>query len=230
MLHHRIAGIGSFGVGSIVGILVYLDGANAFQSWDGEMVNAHVTFSINGRPISSKPQQNQAPLVGDPLSSSSNSNSSALPPLSRHRSTGVSSNSMHSNGNSMMHNSISNTSGAMLNGGGSGVHAMESSSTNSSNNNSSNVGPPALANGLTRSAPAMRAAIGPDGSSVQPFAVALPKDGDLFPTLTLLSPNTQVFCRFCAADLVQPSRASIGAPAGVTVYALDGSLVLGRDQ
>ncbi|CAM9734842.1 unnamed protein product, partial [Phaeothamnion confervicola] len=40
-----------FGVGSTVGILVYLDGAQVFQSWDGEMVRAHVTFSVGGRPV-----------------------------------------------------------------------------------------------------------------------------------------------------------------------------------
>jgi hypothetical protein len=50
-------GYGAFGVGSTIGVLVFLDGANAFQSWDGELVNAKVTFSVDGRPVDMGLQQ-----------------------------------------------------------------------------------------------------------------------------------------------------------------------------
>ncbi|CAN0078963.1 unnamed protein product, partial [Hapterophycus canaliculatus] len=34
-----------------------------------------------------------------------------------------------------------------------------------------------------------------------------------------------VLCRFCTEDLLPVTRESMGAPPGVTVYALDGSLI-----
>ena len=48
----------------------------------------------------------------------------------------------------------------------------------------------------------------------------------LYPTVSLLSADTRVWCRFCEADIVYRSRSTIGAPAGVRVYCLDGSLLL----
>lgn len=36
---------------STVGVLVYLDGARSFRSWDGEMVRAFVCFSIDGHLV-----------------------------------------------------------------------------------------------------------------------------------------------------------------------------------
>jgi hypothetical protein len=35
-----------------------------------------------------------------------------------------------------------------------------------------------------------------------------------------------VWCRFCEADIVYRSRSTVGAPPGVRVYCLDGSLLL----
>jgi hypothetical protein len=43
-------------------------------------------------------------------------------------------------------------------------------------------------------------------------------------------PCRQVLCRFCAPDILHPHRALMGAPPGVPVYALDGSLILRADQ
>ena len=51
-------------------------------------------------------------------------------------------------------------------------------------------------------------------------------DSPLFPTISLLSQDTRVWCRFCEADIVYRSRAALGAPPGVRVYCLDGSLLL----
>lgn len=48
----------------------------------------------------------------------------------------------------------------------------------------------------------------------------------LFPTVSLLSENTRVWCRFCEADIVTRSRCNIGAPPGTKVYCLDGSVLL----
>jgi len=49
----------------------------------------------------------------------------------------------------------------------------------------------------------------------------------LFPSISILSENTRVWCRFCEADIVYRSRLAIGAPPGVRVYSIDGSLLLG---
>jgi hypothetical protein len=48
----------------------------------------------------------------------------------------------------------------------------------------------------------------------------------LYPTVSLFSDETRVWCRFCEADVVYRSRAAIGAPPGVRVYCLDGTLLL----
>ncbi|CAN0427350.1 unnamed protein product, partial [Discosporangium mesarthrocarpum] len=40
-----------FGSGSTVGVLVYLDGSRPFRSWDGDMVRALVTFTVDGRLV-----------------------------------------------------------------------------------------------------------------------------------------------------------------------------------
>jgi len=48
----------------------------------------------------------------------------------------------------------------------------------------------------------------------------------LYPTVSLFSEETRVWCRFCEADIIYKSRTAIGAPPGVKVYCLDGSLLL----
>jgi len=50
----------------------------------------------------------------------------------------------------------------------------------------------------------------------------------LYPTVSLFSEDTRIWCRFCEADVVYRSREDIGAPPGVRVYCLDGSLLLGE--
>jgi len=51
-------------------------------------------------------------------------------------------------------------------------------------------------------------------------------EAPLYPTISLLSQDTRVWCRFCEADMVYRSRAALQAPPGVRVYCLDGSLLL----
>ena len=59
--------------------------------------------------------------------------------------------------------------------------------------------------------------------------IFVPRDEQLFPTLTLHSSQTEVMCRFCSEDILAISRKSIGAPSGVTVYSVDGSVLFDDD-
>jgi len=61
------------------------------------------------------------------------------------------------------------------------------------------------------------------------ISLFVPREEELFPTLTLHS-QSQVFCHFCAADVFAANRESIGAPKGVMVYALDGSILLNASE
>jgi len=58
------------------------------------------------------------------------------------------------------------------------------------------------------------------------LCLPVPRDEEVYPTLTLHSPGTVVLGRFAAADVLAETRADTGAPPGTTVYALDGSVVL----
>jgi hypothetical protein len=51
----------------------------------------------------------------------------------------------------------------------------------------------------------------------------------LYPTVSLRSSDTRVYCRFSEGDMLQRTRSSIGAPRGCRVYCLDGTLLL-REQ
>lgn len=61
---------------------------------------------------------------------------------------------------------------------------------------------------------------------VPTLTLSVPKIQELFPTVTLHSPATCVMCRFNAEDLLASSRNEIGAPDGVTVFAVDGSVII----
>lgn len=58
------------------------------------------------------------------------------------------------------------------------------------------------------------------------LSLPVPQAQELFPTVTLHSPATCVMCRFNSEDLLANSRAEIGAPDGVTVFAVDGSVII----
>jgi hypothetical protein len=62
------------------------------------------------------------------------------------------------------------------------------------------------------------------------ISLLVPADEELFPTVTLHSTGTQVLCRFSADDLRATWREHIGAPPGVTVYAVDGSVLFQSDD
>eukprot|EP01033_Poteriospumella_lacustris_P003604 gene3604-2597_t len=58
----------------------------------------------------------------------------------------------------------------------------------------------------------------------------LPHAPVLFPTVSLFTEETRVWCRFCEADIVYRDRAAIRAPPGARVYCLDGSLLLSERE
>lgn len=63
--------------------------------------------------------------------------------------------------------------------------------------------------------------------------LAIPKEEELFPTLTLHSADTKVLCRFCSADIIATKRSEIGLPANATdnvVFTLDGSVLFDYGQ
>lgn len=132
----------TYGSGSTVGCLVYLDDDSAFETWDGVMVTANVVFNVDGHLT--------------------------IPP---------------------------------------GVVGQGQGANQTDDQNPSFV---------TNSEHT-------ELTSVLPLFV--PREEELFPTLTLHSTQTEVLCRFCASDILATSRRTIGAPSGVTVYAVDGSVL-----
>ncbi len=155
---HSCDGTKKFGVGSIVGLLVFVDDSTVYKSWDGAKVTAYCMFSVDGEGV-----------------------------------------------------------GAMV--GPTEVHELRKSCL------------PLYCMDMDMT-PAVGATEG-SSSAVECIELGLPGNTDVYPTLTLQTPFTQVQCHFCSADLVLPRpsntktvREIIGAPPGVAVYGLDGSVVL----
>lgn len=168
----------SYGNGTTVGCLVCLDDGSAFETWDGVMVTAAVTFNVDGNVVT-------PPVCATPM--------------------------------------------AAMSGSGGGGGTLPATGTAHPRNHhhvgfrdefSSGGGRHSSSSGRRGAAPV------PPTSTLPLF---VPREEELFPTLTLHSPATQVMCRFCAEDLVATSRSSIGAPSGVTVYAVDGSVLFDED-
>mmetsp|Transcript_5786 Transcript_5786/g.12234 ORF Transcript_5786/g.12234 Transcript_5786/m.12234 type:complete len:1161 (-) Transcript_5786:2258-5740(-) len=136
----------SYGSNSTVGCLVYLDDRSVYDTREGVMVTADVTFNINGNVV--------PPAVC----------SSALC-------------------------------------GGSGPNNQLTNSHLSKNQIC-------------------------DCDDAPTLTMTVPRVQELFPTVTLHSPATCVMCRFNAEDLLASTREEIGAPLGVTVYSVDGSVIL----
>ena len=135
----------SYGDRATVGCLVCLDDGSAFETWDGVMVTAAVTFNVNEC------------IVSPPVSTLPMGAVGLMPPST-----------------------------------------ME----------------PRLP----------RAPSGPVPASFT-LPLLVPAEEELYPTVTLHSPATAVMCRFSAGDVLATSREVIGAPQGVTVYAVDGSVI-----
>jgi hypothetical protein len=57
----------------------------------------------------------------------------------------------------------------------------------------------------------------------------VPAAEELYPTVSLHSPETSVLCRFSAEDILATSREAIGAPPTSCVYAVDGSVVFEKE-
>lgn len=163
----------SYGDRATVGCLVCLDDGSAFETWDGVMVTAAVTFSVNGQmvspPVSTLPMA-AATAVGDIAVGS------MLTPVGSPTSTD-----------------------------------LTAPSTSTSGANSANTTPP------------LQVAPAPPSFTLP---LLVPAEEELYPTVTLHSPGTAVMCRFSLGDILATTRKAIGAPAGVAVYAIDGSEIL----
>jgi len=131
--------LSTYGEGATVGCLVFLDDGSTFETWDGVMVTASVTFSVNGSIVT--PPVHTSLLTG-----------MGLEPLNHEQQQ---------------------------------LRLPEKHT----------------------------------------LPLLVPMEEELFPTLSLHSAFTQVMCRFSSEDLMAESRLQVGAPPGVTVYAVDGSVV-----
>ncbi|CAB1100163.1 unnamed protein product [Ectocarpus sp. CCAP 1310/34] len=288
------------GMMTTVGVLVYLDGSRPFRSWDGDMVRALVSFSVDGRLVrvatgpaglaqaplpagagagagggvppaamllrqQQQQQQPQSPLVYGPQPPQEQQQPGlmspvmALPPpqLQQASATLAASAAAYA------------AAGPGEGGGGGGERVQQehgeevclsppppppgcppveevapwevaaagaaaaTAATCSARLIKKGGGGEGGA-GASSGAAAPALGIGRGGGTMLPPAVpetsaalglALPKDRDLFPTVTIHSPNTEILCRFCAEDLLGVTRESMGAPPGAPVYALDGSLI-----
>ena len=72
---------------------------------------------------------------------------------------------------------------------------------------------------------------GGNAPGVGSTVLAIPKEEEVFPTLTLHSPNTKVLCRFCAADIIAKNRAQIGCDnEDATIFSVDGSVLFDGEE
>jgi hypothetical protein len=55
-------------------------------------------------------------------------------------------------------------------------------------------------------------------------------ESSFYPTVSFLDPGMSVWSGYCSDDVVHRDRKSIGAPEGVVVYCLDGSVLLEKDE
>jgi len=156
--------LSSYGSDSTVGCLVRLDDDSAFETWDGVVVTATVTFNVNGRVV--------APLAT-------------------------------SGGGFPSDNNMVRQTGDY--GDASDTEGEEGSWSGRTTGDISPAQP----------------------ASTLPLFV--PREEELFPTLTLHSQGTRVMGRFCAEDVLAKSRDEIGAPAGAVIFCVDGSVLLDED-
>ena len=91
---------------------------------------------------------------------------------------------------------------------------------------------PIAAVGVSSAEPNAHTPATPVGPVPPSFTLPLlvPADEELYPTVTLHSPGVAVMSRFSAADLLATTRDAIGAPPGVTVYCVDGSVILNESE
>lgn len=195
---------------STVGVLVYLDGSRSFRSWDGEMVRAHVCFSVNGRLVKvfARPDHAVSGAGVDAAHGVPSRNPTACSTDAAVSSKAIGRNLPVEAGTTAEEmapwESVAKAASGM--GLDTSTLRIEESSGRGQAGASVSAPPPspvagqitrgfAGANGgaTTRGAPKMRnvAAHGDPGVSAV-LRLALPKDRDLFPTVTIHSPNTEV--------------------------------------
>ncbi|CBN77895.1 conserved unknown protein [Ectocarpus siliculosus] len=198
------------GMMTTVGVLVYLDGSRPFRSWDGDMLQqASATFAASaaagpgegGGGVHVQQDHGEEACLSPPPPPPD------CPPVEEVAPWEVAAAGAAA--------ATAATSSARLikNGGGGGGGGGAGAS--------SGAAAPAL--GIGRGGGTMLPPDVPETSAA--LGLALPKDRDLFPTVTIHSPNTEILCRFCAEDLLGVTRENMGAPPGAPVYALDGSLI-----
>ena len=206
----------AYGERATVGCLVCLDDATAFETWDGVMVTAAVTFSVNGRIVS-------PPVTTDPIAATGGM--STLRVRSTNSAGGVAvggtsdAPSNLSNGwmpfTSRPHlyqlqqapQQLARPSEIVLNNTTAATPSIQCSQYASHNRTT--------AQGVQQSPPPITFTL----------PLLVPAEEELYPTVTLHSPATAVMCRFSAGDVLATSRSQLGAPEGVTIYAVDGSVV-----
>jgi hypothetical protein len=175
----------AFGVRSTIGCLVCLDDGSAFETWDGVMVTASCTFTVNDRIVS------PPAIMGRRGGGSFSPQSQPTPPRSAAATP------------TMEWNPPSTAAAPTLSPQPPPISL--SSSPPSSIPRCANLNVP------------------PPPSFTLPLLV--PAEEELYPTVTLHSPSARVLCRFSAADILATSRETLGAPPGVTIYAVDGSVI-----
>jgi hypothetical protein len=83
-----------------------------------------------------------------------------------------------------------------------------------------------VGNGTERVSPSPQTIPGRLELPLSTLTLLVPSTEELYPTVTLQSPATSVVCRFSSEDVLASTRDVMGAPPGVAVYAIDGSVIL----
>jgi hypothetical protein len=175
--------VGAYGYGATVGVLVFLDDTSSFETWDGVMVNASVSFSINGVVV-----PNPMPTLG-----------------------------VNNGGAASGSGNVPEIASSLP----SSIHQQPSLASPSRLPRSAVVSP------TTESWAHSKSSYSNPNSLMTP-TLLVPASEELYPTVTLQTPATAVMCRFSSEDVLL--RDSIGPiPRGVTVYAVDGSVIIGPD-
>ena len=213
--------------GSTVGMLVYIPSVAAECS-----PVAETNGEDGGSELNEIAEQKESSFFSSFLSGFSRSNS-----LDRDDSFGLalSGDESSSRGKPSRENSPDKVRGKSLSRAKQSNNVSENSKESGNNNHHTSEPPPspprpkAVAQFTVNGEPvqhppeaALHASSSEDLSAAHALQTSLP----LYPTVSLFSEETRVWCRFCEADIIYKSRAAVGAPPGVKVYCLDGSLLL----
>lgn len=204
--------IASYRDGATVGTLVYLDDASAVDTWEGLLVNATITFNVNGFLVS--------PVLSSSIGVTASA-SSSLPANSDGARVMTSGNQSRKPGQKSQ--GMDTSFGLPLEDD-EGDRKKPADST-SSDAHSSIHSRTSLSTGRSDSRPTLASSTSALDMPSTTLAIKVPASEELYPTVTLHSPATSVMCRFSAEDIVASSKETIGAPENATVFAVDGSVI-----